>query len=117
MLEILLARVIQSDLIDLPDWQVAELLNASTPSWAEANGIPVDAVAVAAARASAKSVVVLEWLTNGFAPGGGVHEQVRLQLPNGSEVAPIFNLPMAGNATLRAAALNVWLSNNAHVLH
>jgi len=28
MLEILFARVIQSDLIDLPDWQVAELLCA-----------------------------------------------------------------------------------------
>jgi hypothetical protein len=116
MLEILLARVIQSDLIDLSDWQVAEVLNASTPSWAEANGISVDAVAVAAARASAKSVVVLEWLTNGFAPGGGVHEQVRLHLPNGSEVAPIFNLSMANDATQRANALSLWLRSNADIL-
>jgi hypothetical protein len=116
MLEILLARVIQSDLIDLPDWQVAELLNASTPSWAEANGIQVDAEAVAAARARAKSVVVLEWLSNGPAPGGGVYEQVRLQLPDGSEVAPIFKLPIASNSMLRAAALNQWLSNNGNLL-
>jgi hypothetical protein len=86
------------------------------PSWAEANGLTVDVFAVAAARAGAQAVTVLGWLSNGPAPGGGVHEQVRLQLPDQSEVAPIFNLPMAGNATLRAAALNVWLSNNAHVL-
>jgi hypothetical protein len=86
------------------------------PSWAEANGLTVDAFAVAAARAGAQAVTVLEWISNGSAPGGGVHEQVRLQLPNGSEVAPIFNLPMAGNATLRAAALNVWLSNNGNIL-
>ncbi len=87
------------------------------PSWAEANGLTVDSFAVAAARAGAQAVTVLEWISNGSAPGGGVHEQVRLQLPDGSEVAPIFNLPMACNATLRAAALNVWLSNNAHILH
>jgi hypothetical protein len=88
-----------------------------SPSWAEAHGVIVEEWTVAAARAGTQAVTVLEWISNGSAPGGGVHEQVRLQLPSGSEVAPIFNLPMAGNATLRAAALNVWLHNNAHVLH
>jgi hypothetical protein len=97
----------------------AAILSKATrsPSWAEAHGVIVEEWTVAAARAGAQAVTVLEWISNGSAPGGGVHEQVRLQLANGSEVAPIFNLPMAGNATLRAAALNVWLSNNAHVLH
>ena len=116
MLEILLARVIQSDLIDLPDWHVAELLNASNPSWAEANGIPVDAEAVAAARASAQAVTILGWLNSGPAAGGGVHEQCRVLLPSGAEVAPIFHLPVAGNDTLRSATLNEWLVGNAYIL-
>jgi hypothetical protein len=86
------------------------------PSWAEANGLTVDALAVAAARAGSQAVTVLAWLSNGPAPGGGVYEQVRLQLPDGSEVAPIFKLPMAANSMLRTAALNQWLSNNGNIL-
>ena len=87
-----------------------------SPSWAEVNGVTVTAEVVAIARAGLQAVTVLEWLSNGPAPGGGYHEQVRLRLANGSEVAPIFKLPMEANSTLRAAALNSWMNANGHIL-
>ena len=86
-----------------------------SPSWAEVNGVTVTAEVVAIARAGLQAVTVLEWLSNGPAPGGGYHEQVRLRLANGSEVAPIFKLPIEANSTLRAAALNSWMIANGNV--
>jgi len=87
-----------------------------SPSWAEVNSLTVTADVVALARAGLQAITVLEWLSNGPAPGGGYHEQVRLQLANGSEVAPIFKLPMEANSTLRNAALNAWMNANGHIL-
>ena len=87
-----------------------------SPSWAEVNGVTVTADTVAIARAGLQAVTVLEWLSNGPAPGGGYHEQVRLRLADGSEVAPIFKLPMEANSTLRNAALNAWMNANGHIL-
>jgi hypothetical protein len=109
-------RLQQTDMVGLSDAEAANALNASNPSWAEANGIPVDAEAVAAARASAQAVTILGWVNSGPAPGGGVHEQCRVLLPSGAEVAPIFHLPVAGNDTLRSATLNEWLVSNAYLL-
>ena len=87
-----------------------------SPSWAEVNGVTVTADTVAIARAGLQAVTLLEWLSNGPAPGGGYHEQVRLRLADGSEVAPIFKLPMEANSTLRNAALNAWMNANGHIL-
>ena len=87
-----------------------------SPSWAEVNGVTVTADTVAIARAGLQAITVLEWLSNGPAPGGGYHEQVRLRLAGGSEVAPIFKLPIEANLTLRAAALNSWMIANGNML-
>ena len=86
-----------------------------SPSWAEVIGVTVTTDTVAIARAGLQAITVLEWLSNGPAPGGGYHEQVRLRLANGSEVAPIFKLPIEANSTLRAAALNSWMIANGNV--
>ena len=100
-----------------PETKAAILSNTlRSPSWAEANGVTVTVDTVAIARAGLQAITVLEWLSNGPAPGGGYHEQVRLRLANGSEVAPIFKLPMEANSTLRAAALNSWMNANGHIL-
>jgi len=88
-----------------------------SPSWAEANGVTVTAETVGLARAVLRSVTLLGWVYAGSAPEGGVMEQARLQLPNGTQVAPIFRLPMTENETLRTAALNQWLNNNADLLY
>ena len=109
-------RLQQTDMAGLSNAEAATALNSPRPSWAEANGVTVDALAVAAARAGARTVTILEWIGNGAAPGGGVYEQVRLLLSGGAEVAPIFKLPMAGNAMLRTAALNNWLISNDNLL-
>ena len=99
-----------------PETKAAILSNTlRSPSWAEANGVTVTADTVAIARAGLQAITVLEWLSNGPAPGGGYHEQVRLRLANGSEVAPIFKLPIEANSTLRAAALNSWMIVNGNV--
>jgi hypothetical protein len=88
-----------------------------SPSWAEANGVKVTEETVGIARAVMQSVTLLGWVYAGPAPGGGVMEQARLRLPDGTESAPIFNLPMAENAMLRTAALSQWLNNNADLLY
>ena len=99
-----------------PETKAAILSNTlRSPSWAEANGVTVTVDTVAIARAGLQAITVLEWLSNGPAPGGGYHEQVRLRLANGSEVAPIFKLPIEANSTLRAAALNSWIIANGNV--
>ena len=99
-----------------PETKAAILSNTlRSPSWAEANGVTVTTDTVAIARAGLQAITVLEWLSNGPAPGGGYHEQVRLRLANGSEVAPIFKLPIEANSTLRAAALNSWMIANGNV--
>ena len=86
-----------------------------SPSWAEMSGVTVTADTVAIARAGLQAVTVLQWLSIGPAPGGSYHEQVRLLLAGGSEVAPIFKLPMNANSTLRAAALNSWMIANGNI--
>ena len=88
-----------------------------SPSWAEAHGVKVTLESVGLARAVLQSVTLLGWVYAGPAPGGGVMEQARLRLPDGTESAPIFKLPMAENEMLRTAALNQWLSNNADILY
>jgi hypothetical protein len=88
-----------------------------SPSWAEAHGVKVTLESVGLARAVLQSVTLLGWVYAGPAPGGGVMEQARIRLPDGTESAPIFKLPMAENEMLRTAALNQWLSNNADILY
>lgn len=88
-----------------------------SPSWAEAHGVKVTLESVGLARAVLQSVILLGWVYAGSAPGGGVMEQARIRLPDGTESAPIFRLPMAENEMLRTAALNQWLSNNADILY
>ena len=105
-----------ANILDQAAEQAVTALMQVSQSWAEANGMTVDVFAVAAARAGAQAVTLLGWLSNGSAPGGGYREQVRLLLPDGSEVAPIFTLPMENNDDLRRAALNQWLSNNDNLL-
>ena len=87
-----------------------------SPSWAELNGITVDVFAVAAARAGSQAVTFLGWQSNGPKLGGGFYEQVNLRFQNGTEVGVIFQMPVENNDDLRRAALNQWLSNNAHIL-
>jgi hypothetical protein len=87
-----------------------------SPSWAEANGVTVTAETVGLARAVLQSVTLLGWVYAGPAAGGGVMEQARLRLPNGTEVAPQFKMPMPNNEMLRTAALNQWFSTNADLL-
>jgi hypothetical protein len=87
-----------------------------SPSWAEAHGVNVTVESVGLARAVLQSVTLLGWVYAGPAPGGGVMEQARIRLPDGTESAPIFKLPMAENEMLRTAALNQWLSNNDNFL-
>jgi hypothetical protein len=87
-----------------------------SPSWAEAQGVKVTLESVGLARAVLQSVTLLGWVYAGPAPGGGVIEQARIRLPDGTESAPIFKLPMAENQMLRDAALNQWLNNNANLL-
>jgi hypothetical protein len=88
-----------------------------SPSWAEANGVKVTEATVGIARAVMQSVTLMGWVYAGSAPGGGVMEQARLRLPDGTESAPIFRLPMAENEMLRTAALSQWLNNNADILY
>jgi hypothetical protein len=88
-----------------------------SPSWAEANGVKVTEETVGIARAVMQSVTLLGWVYAGPAPGGGVMEQARIRLPDGTESAPIFKLPMADNEMFRTAALHQWLSNNADILY
>jgi hypothetical protein len=88
-----------------------------SPSWAEAHGVKVTVESVGLARAVLQSVTLLGWVYAGPAPGGGVMEQARIRLPDGTESAPIFRLPMAENEMLRTAALNQWLSNNADIFY
>ena len=105
-----------ANILDEAAEQAVTGLMQVSPSWAEANGMTVDVFAVAAARAGSQAVTLLGWQSNGPAPGGGVEEQANLMLPNGEQVGAIFKMPMANNAALRTAALNQWLSNNAHIL-
>ena len=105
-----------ANILDQAAEQAVTALMQAPQSWAEANGVTVTVDAVAVARAVLQAVTVLQWLSNGPAPGGGYHEQVRLLLADGSEVAPIFKLPMEANSTFRAAALNSWMNANGNIL-
>jgi hypothetical protein len=105
-----------ANILDEAAEQAVTGLMQVSPSWAEVNGVTVDAFAVAAARAGSQAVTLLGWQSNGPRLGGGFYEQVNLRFQNETEVGVIFQMPVENNDDLRRAALNQWLSNNAHIL-